>query len=199
MSPSAFVISLIRSSLSAPLGAGLAIMFGVFIQEDITTVTVGMMASEHLVSIPLAMVSLAIGAMLNDFGLYGLGRLAITHPGLHRWVMHEKRLPLRAWLGEHLVSTVMTTQFLPGMRLPIYGACGFFALPFPRFAMAVIGVVIVWSPLLFTAAYFYGMYTLAWFGFWRWPIALLAVSMLAFAGRSFWKNMTKAGHTVQSE
>jgi membrane protein DedA with SNARE-associated domain len=196
MSPSAFVFSLIRSSLATPLGAALAIVFGVFIQEDVTTVTVGMMASEHLVPVPLAMISLAIGAMLNDFGLYGLGRFAITHPGLHGWVKHEKRLPLRTWLSEHLVTTVMTTQFLPGMRLPIYAACGFLALPFRRFATAVVCVVSVWSPLMFTAAYFYGKYTLVWFGFWRWPIALVAVMMFAFAGRSYWKSMTKAGHTV---
>jgi membrane protein DedA with SNARE-associated domain len=199
MSPSALVLPLVRSSLSAPFGPACAIILAVFIQEDVTTVTVGMMAAEHLVPVPLAIVSLMIGAILNDLGLYGIGRLAITHRGLHRWVTHEKRLPLRSWLGDHLVSTVVTTQFLPGMRLPIYAACGFFALPFLRFAGAVVGVVIVWSPLLFAAAYFYGEYTLAWFGFWRWPIALAAVMMLAFAGRSHWKSMTKAGHTVQAE
>jgi membrane protein DedA with SNARE-associated domain len=199
MTPTAIVSSLIRSSISTPLGAGLAIIFGVFIQEDITTVTVGMMAAEHLVPVPLAMVCLVIGTILNDFGLYGLGRLAITHPGLHRWVKNEKRLPLRTWLSGRLVATVMTTQFLPGMRLPIYAACGFFALPFPRFAIAVMCVAVVWSPLVFTAAYFYGIYTLAWFGFWRWPIALAGVLLLAYAGHTYWKSMTRDAHIIQPD
>jgi membrane protein DedA with SNARE-associated domain len=158
-----------------------------------------MMAAEHLIPVPFAMLCLVTGTILNDFGLYGLGRLAFSHPGLHRWVKHEKRLPLRTWLSRRLVSTVMTTQFLPGMRLPIFAACGFFALPFPRFAAAVVCVAAIWSPLVFTGAYFYGEYTLVWFGFWRWPIALAGVLVLAYAGHTYWKSMTKAGHTIPTD
>jgi membrane protein DedA with SNARE-associated domain len=199
MHPHAAVLHFILSSLATPQGAAIAIALAVLVQEDVTTVTVAMLAADHRIAVPLAMVSLIVGTIFNDFMLYGVGRLAITHPGLSRWVRHEKRLPLRTWLDERLVSTVVTTQFLPGMRLPIFAACGFFALPFRRYAMSIVGVVIVWSPLVFTIAYFFGIYTLAWFGFWRWPIALVAVLMLAFAGRSYWKSMTKAGHTVQPD
>ena len=127
-----------------------------FVQEDVTTVAVGMMAADLLVPIPLAMVSLVVATVLNNFAMYGIGRLALSFPRLRRWVESRNRLALRALLDDRLVSTVVTTQFLPGMRLPIFTTCGFFKLSFRRFAASVICVAPVWSPLVFTCAYFYG-------------------------------------------
>ena len=185
------MIQYIQASLDKPSAAALAITAGVFVQEDVTTVAVGMMAADLLVPIPLAMASLTVATVLNDFAMYGIGRFAFLVPSLRRWVESRNRLSLRASLDHRLVSTVVTTQFLPGMRLPIFAACGFFKLSFPRFAAAVICVTPVWSPLVFTCAYFYGLYALAWFGIARWPIALILVLILAMAGRRHWRNLGK--------
>jgi membrane protein DedA with SNARE-associated domain len=185
------MIQYIRASLAKPSAAALAITAGVFVQEDVTTVAVGMMAADLLVPIPLAMVSLVVATVLNNFAMYGIGRLALSFPRLRRWVESRNRLALRALLDDRLVSTVVTTQFLPGMRLPIFTTCGFFKLSFRRFAASVICVAPVWSPLVFTCAYFYGFYALSWFGIMRWPIALILVLILAMAGRTHWKNFTK--------
>ncbi|HEY5048824.1 MAG TPA: hypothetical protein VII49_12480 [Rhizomicrobium sp.] len=199
MLPHEIVLHFIQSSLSTPGIAVFAIMLGVLMQEDVTTVAVGMMAADHRIPVPLALGSLVIGTILNDFMLYGLGRFAITHPRLRAWVAHEKRIPLREWLGKRLISTVLTTQFLPGMRLPIFASCGFFALSFRRYALSVIAVVLVWSPLVFGVAYFYGVYALEWFGFWRWPIAFVALLLLGLAARSYWKKMTAGERAVESD
>jgi len=186
-----FAVTFIRASLSTTSGVSFAIIVGVLVQEDVATVAVGMMAAQHLIAIPAAVISLMIGTMLNDCALYGLGRLAITHPRLHRWMQDKKRLPLHDWLQKRLVATVITTQFLPGMRLPVFGACGMFELPFRVFALSVIGVVVIWSPLVFTCAYFYGVYTLHWLGLWRWPVALIAVSAVTMIGRAYWTRLTQ--------
>jgi membrane protein DedA with SNARE-associated domain len=185
------MIQYIQASLDKPSAAALAITAGVFVQEDVTTVAVGMMAADLLVPIPLAMASLTVATVLNDFAMYGIGRFAFLVPSLRRWVESRNRLSLRASLDHRLVSTVVTTQFLPGMRLPIFAACGFFKLSFPRFAAAVICVTPVWSPLVFTCAYFYGLYALTWFGIARWPIALILVLILAMAGMRHWRNLGK--------
>ena len=185
------MIQYIQASLAKPSAAALAITAGVFVQEDVTTVAVGMMAADLLVPIPLAMASLAVATVLNDFAMYGIGRFAFLFPPLRRWVESRNHLSLRASLDNRLVSTVVTTQFLPGMRLPIFAACGFLKLSFPRFAAAVICVTPVWSPLVFTCAYFYGLYALTWFGIARWPIALILVLILAMAGRRHWRNLGK--------
>ncbi len=194
-----FMLAVIRASLATPWAAGLAIILGVLIQEDITTVAVGMMAAEHLVAIPLALVALVVGTVLNDILIYGAGRAARVFPRLDRWLTHQARLPLKTWLEDQLVKTVVTTQFLPGLRFPIFGACGFFALSFSRFVITAICVALVWAPLVFTCAYYYGLYTLDWLGLWRWPVALILVLTLIFTGQRYWKNITQDLRTAESD
>ncbi|HVZ27033.1 MAG TPA: VTT domain-containing protein, partial [Rhizomicrobium sp.] len=164
---------------------------GTLIQEDITAVAVGMMAAEHLIGIPLAVGALIAGTIVNDMAIYGAGRAAGIFPRLNAWLQQDARTPLKFWLEKQLVRTVVTTQFLPGLRFPIFGACGFFALSFGRYTIATTAVAFVWAPLVFTCAYFYGLYTLTWMGLWRWPVALLLVLTLIYAGRQHWKNVTK--------
>lgn len=185
-----FAVTFIRASLSTTMGVSFAIIVGVLVQEDVATVAVGMMAAQHLIAVPVAIVSLMIGTVVNDFALYGLGRLAITYPRLSRWMHDKRRLPLHDWLERRLIATVITTQFLPGMRLPVFGACGMFELPFRTFALSVVAVVLIWSPLIFTCAYFYGVYTMHWLGLWRWPLALIAVVCAGLIGRAYWASLT---------
>jgi len=194
-----FMLAVIRASLATPWAAGFAIILGVLIQEDITAVAVGMMAAEHLVAIPLAVAALVAGTVLNDILIYGAGRAARAFPRLDRWLNHRERRPLKAWLDDQLVKTVVTTQFLPGLRFPIFGACGFFALSFGRFTIAAICVALIWAPLVFTCAYYYGLYTLDWLGLWRWPIALILVLTLIFTGQRYWKTVNQELRAAESE
>jgi membrane protein DedA with SNARE-associated domain len=193
-----FMLAMIRASLATPLVAGFAIILGVLIQEDITTVAVGMMAAEHRVAIPLALTALVTGTVLNNVVLYGIGRAASVFPKLQRWINNKARAPLRGWLNGQLVKTVVTTQFLPGLRLPIFATCGFFALSFSRFLISAALVAAVWAPLVFTCAYFFGIYTLHWLGLWRWPVALALVLMLIYAGQRYWKNINRAWDELES-
>jgi membrane protein DedA with SNARE-associated domain len=189
MSPYAEILSFIASATASPWLAGLAIIVATFILEDAAMVGTGVLAASGQVSIATGLIALFIGIALGDFGLYGLGRLAITHPRIRKWVTHKKVAPLRQWLDDELFSVVTATRFLPGMRLPTYLACGFFSLPFKRFATAVLAGVAVWVPLLFGASYLFGYYTLDWLGVWRWPIALVAVVILILVGRRHWKHV----------
>jgi membrane protein DedA with SNARE-associated domain len=190
--PSYFLLyRALHAELSTPLGMSLAIILGTFILEDATMVAVGVMAADGLVPIPLGLASLASGIALGDFGLYGIGRLARAVPWLQRWVDSEKLRPLRSWLAERLYATVISTRFLPGMRLPTYLACGFFAVSFRRFAIPVVGATILWCALLFTCTYYFGVYTLSVLGFLRWPVALGAIVVLTLVGRAHWKQVTR--------
>jgi membrane protein DedA with SNARE-associated domain len=191
MNPYAFLYHFIHAALATSLGTGIAIVVGTFILEDATLVAVGVMASDRLVSVPLALSSLAAGIALGDFGLYGLGRLAASYKPLRAWVESRNVHAVRSWLNDELYTTVVATRFLPGLRLPTYLACGFFCVPFGKFATAVLGAVLVWSALVFSLAYWFGVYTLTWLGLWRWPIALGAVAILLVAGHAHWRRMTE--------
>lgn len=177
---------LVPGAFTTWFGTAFAIILATFILEDATTVAVGVMAADRLVPAPLALISLATGIALGDFGLYGIGRLAVSYPRLKRWMESEKLRPIRNWLDKRLYSTVIAARFLPGARLPTYVACGFFAVSFSRFATPVVGATIAWSSLLFACSYFFGMYTLTLLGIWRWPIALGCVGVLYIFGRARW-------------
>lgn len=182
---------LLQGPMTTSVGTALVIILATFILEDATMVAVGVMAADRLVSIPLGLGSLAAGIALGDMGLYGIGRLAITHPRLRRWVHSERFKPFRAWLDRKLYSTVIAARFLPGARLPTYLACGFFAVPFQRFGVPVAAATIVWSTLLFACSYYFGVYTLGFLGVWRWPIAFACLAVLYLGGRAHWKRVTR--------
>lgn len=189
MSPYADIFSLIQSAAGMPWVVPLAIIAATFILEDAATVGVGVLASGGHISILVGIVSLFVGIALGDFGLYWLGRLALIHPGIRRWVEHKKVAGVKGFIHESLTPTVITVRFLPGMRLPTYLACGFFNVPFRRFAPPVLAAGLIWTPLLFTASYLFGYYTLDWLGVWRWPIALAALLALFLIGRRHWKHV----------
>ncbi len=191
MDPYATLYHFIHGALATSLGTGIAIVLGTFILEDATLVAVGVMASDRLISVPLALSSLAAGIALGDLGLYGIGRLAATWPRLRAWVERRNVHLVRAWLNASLYTTVVATRFLPGMRLPTYLACGFFGVSLRKFAIAVFGAVLVWSVIVFSLAYWFGVYTLTWLGLWRWPIALGAIVVLSLVGRAHWRRMTE--------
>lgn len=183
---------LVPGAFTTWLGTAVAIVLATFILEDAATVAVGVMAADRLVPVPLGLVSLATGIALGDFGLYGIGRLAVSHPRVRRWMEGEKLRPIRMWLDTKLFSTVIAARFLPGARLPTYVACGFFAVSFTKFAIPVTGATAVWSVLLFACSYYFGMYTLAYLGIWRWPIAFACVGLIYIAGRMRWSRAMRS-------
>ena len=161
----------------------LAIIVGTLILEDLTTVLVGILAAAGAVKIPVAVFALYVGICLGDYCLYGMGMLARTHPRIHRFLQRERLLALRGNLERNLRKTVITTRFIPGLRLPTYVACGFFRMPFGEFARSVILATLVWTTCLFFAAYLLGYATEEWLGVWRWPISAGIVLAVFLVGR----------------
>jgi len=165
----------------------LAIIVGTLILEDLTTVLVGIFAAAGAVKIHVAVVALCIGICLGDYCLYGLGTLARTRPTIHRFLQHRHLLAVQGRLKRHLWQIVITTRFIPGLRLPTYIACGFFQMPFGEFARLVILATLAWTPGLFIVSYFLGYATEEFLGVWRWPIIVGVVS----AALVFWRHQAR--------
>lgn len=151
------------------------IIVGTFILEDATTIIVGVLASDGLIGIPLALISLYLGIILGDFWLYSMGYLAADHRFARWFVNHERYEPIRTWLEERMEAAVFTSRFVPGMRLPTYTGAGFLKLPFRRFVGPVIIGTLIWTSLFFTASYTFGNLTADTLGPWRWPIAVAVI------------------------
>ena len=149
----------------------IAIVGGTFILEDVTTILAAVDAAGGGIAIWLALISLYVGVVVGDFGLYGLGSLATTVPWLHGWVGERRIRRGRAWLRKRrgrLIRVVFVSRFLPGMRLPTYTACGFVHAGFRQFALGAVMAVLVWTSFLFGISMKLGTLALRHFGAWGW-------------------------------
>jgi membrane protein DedA with SNARE-associated domain len=178
-----------------PLQCGV-IVAATFILEDAATLLSGMMAAGGILSPELALPSLVAGIALGDLALYGLGRLAALNPH-SRWLAGRKALrDARLWLGKEMLAAVWMTRFVPGTRLPAYSAFGFLGLPFGRFARSVIGAVLVWTTLLFFAAYYFGISAEKLLGPWCWLAGLAMAVLIFICGRALrCLNLRRIGRT----
>lgn len=183
MSPSPFLSHLIGGAVGSSILLSLVIILGTFILEDPTTVIVGVLAADGVISVPFALASLYAGILVGDIGLYWLGRLASTHPRLARYVDHDFIAPLRAWLESRFILTVFSARFIPGSRLPTYTASGFFRSPLSTFVGTAIVATSIWTTVLFSASYWFGNLTSEWVGPVRWGIAIAFVVILFLVAR----------------
>lgn len=192
MSIAPSIDDLLQAGLSYPLFLPILIVLATFILEDATTILVGVLCATGNLSPGIALLSLYIGIVLGDFGLYASGRLASMPRWGSRLARHERLLPFREWLENRLVLATFTVRFLPGLRLPAYTATGFFGMPFRRFAVTVMLATAIWTTGLFAAAYFFGAATADVLGRWRWPLCLVPILALFLIGRWSRRNVARA-------
>ena len=183
MFPDFFLFHLADTAAGNAALFSLLIILGTFFLEDVTTVVVGMLVADGIISIPFALLSLYIGVVAGDAVFYLLGWLASTHQKLARYVDHDATAPLRAWLETRFVLTVFSARFIPGTRFATYAASGFFRSPFFAFAGAAIAATAIWTTFLFFISYWFGNASSGWLAHVRWGIAGVFLLILFFVGR----------------
>ncbi len=169
----------------SPVLQGAAIILGTFILEDAATAAAAISVQSGAVAMPVAMISLYLGIVLGDIGLYGIGRLAASFPWARRLIPAQRQDRGRAWLERHVFKVVFVARFLPGVRLPTYTACGFLAASFKKFILAAVGATLIWTSALFLLSLRVGRFLLDHLGQWRWLgfaaflVAIVVVGRLA--------------------
>ncbi len=166
-----------------PALQALAIIFATFILEDAATVLAAMQVTTGELSIPLALGSLYVGIVLGDLGLYGLGRLAALVPWFRRLLPPQRTEVVRRWLHGRVFRVVLISRFLPGVRLPMYTACGYLRANLRRFTLATMTATLFWTSGLFALSMQMGTFLMAHFGAWRWAGAVGLIVFLGVAGR----------------
>jgi membrane protein DedA with SNARE-associated domain len=160
-----------------------AIVLGTFVLEDAATVLAALQAQAGTITVWLALVSLYVGIVVGDIGLYGLGKLASMFSWAHRWIPSQRELQGQRWLQPRVFKVVVIARFLPGARLPTYTACGFLGADFKRFALATSLATLIWTSALFTVSLRVGRVLQEHFGAWRWMGAIGFVIFIIVAGR----------------
>jgi membrane protein DedA with SNARE-associated domain len=183
MSPDA-IIDYLTSLGSDPAMLMIAILLATFIIEDAATVGAAMLSADGVLSASWALTALFAGIVLGDIGLYGLGRLASRNSWVHRKLQRRVALDLRHWMGQRLVPMVFTARFIPGARLPSYTASGLLGLPFWRFTLTAAVATALWTLLVFTLVFVFGIYFSERLGLWRWVVAGVVVLALLLIPRA---------------
>lgn len=167
----------------------LIIILGALFLEDITIISVGILSASNYFPLPMGIGLLIIGVVLSDLLAYSVGRLAIHHNIARRIVEHHRIAPLRLLIKKRPKTVIFTTRFMPGFRFAMYLTCGFFRIPFQTFISISIFSAFVWSTILATLSFLFGIYTLNLLGYWRFPILAMIIIILFYVGHRHWKKM----------
>lgn len=161
----------------------LIVILATFILEDAATVLTAIQVKLNALGTFEALIALYVGIVLGDVGLYGMGYLAARWPPARRWVNTPERDMQRQWLTQKLFKVVFISRFIPGTRLPLYTACGFFNAGLRTFTLATLAATLIWTSALFALSLHIGGYLLAHLGAWRWAGILGFVLVIIIMGR----------------
>ena len=181
------VAAMLQASAHHPLLAGGTIVIGTFILEDAATVLAAMQVQTGGIPWGVAILSLYLGIVLGDMGLYGLGAAASGSSRLQRLAARVVHAPRQAhgrrWLSERVFRVVFISRFIPGARLPTYTACGWLRVSFRRFVLAAVVATSIWTSLLFILSLRIGRFLTEHLGAWRWAGAIGFAAVVVIAGR----------------
>ncbi|AQT04056.1 MULTISPECIES: DedA family protein [Acetobacter] len=166
-----------------PLVQVLIVIIATFILEDAATVLTAIQVNLHTLAPGTALIALYVGIVAGDVGLYGLGYLAARWPPARRWIDTPERDVQRQWLTQKLFKVVFISRFVPGTRLPLYTACGFFNAGLRTFTLATILATMIWTSALFALSLRVGGFLLAHLGAWRWVGIFGFVLVIIIMGR----------------
>lgn len=163
---------------SSPFLQGTVAAGATFVLEDPTTVACGLLVAAGHMGFLTALAGVSAGIAVGDIGLYGIGSLLGPRILRLRWLSQGTVERTRDWYSENLVSTLVISRFVPGMRLPTYLGAGVAGAPFLRFASIAALASLAWSTLLLALTWGLGSALLPWLGTLRWPVAIAALVLL---------------------
>jgi membrane protein DedA with SNARE-associated domain len=181
MAPDAFSLP---TDFSEWMPAAQAVSLGLatWVQEDVPTVTAALLAAAGRLAWQTGFIGCFLGIWIGDVLLYlaarTFGRPMLRYAWTRRWAPTESVARSERWFAERGTWLLITSRFVPGLRLPTYLAAGFLGLPFPRF-VAMTGILAaVWTAGIFAAAQLFGPQLTDWLQRWNlggWWILLGAV------------------------
>ena len=174
------------------LFSALLIFLAALLQEDLAIVTGAFIVVERRAPFALALAAVYGGVVLNNLGVYWLGAAAGRLPFARRWLIGERVKRVGKKLRERAIPAVLLCRLAPGTLLPTFLACGWFGVPFARFAGAAVVAAAVYVPVMFTLVVLFGDIVLRRLSAWAWlPLALIVVVVAILAGRTRIRNRRK--------
>lgn len=163
----------------------IVIFFMTFLHEDAAILAAAFSRVEHGMPLVLAYSSVYLGIVIGDIFIYGLGHFAQKNKWLRSKIIGPTVEKTRLWLEKHLVRVLILCRITPGLLFPTFVACGWFKIPFGRFALVSILSGAVYSSIVLTVIILFGDLVLKHFDYWAW--GLLVAVVVAIAARNIFK------------
>lgn len=165
-------------------GGGLALAalaLATLISEDLACIAAGLAVANGSLTFVPALAACFGGILAGDLLLVLLGRWLATQARSQerlRWLINSAAV-LRAerWFRQRGPALILTSRFLPGMRLPTYIAAGLLRAPLAALLGWFLLAGALWTPLLVGAATVAGAATQAFYSRWTqsvWLVLLIA-------------------------
>ena len=139
-----------------PWGVYAIVAIAPFIQEDTAIISAAAASAAGAGSTQLLFITLIIGLSISDLWKYWLGRAAHTHEYGRKFASKPGVEAARDKVVNRLGLSLVTARFVPGTRIPLYIACGFFKAPFPKVAFFVIFSAIIYATIAFSLFHLIG-------------------------------------------
>lgn len=133
-----------------PWGIYALVAISPFIQEDAAIISAAAASASGAGSTQLLFIILLVFLSISDLWKYWLGRLAHTYEFGRKFAEKPGVQAAQQQVVEKLGVSLITARFVPGTRVPLYIACGFFKAPFPKVAFYVITSAFIYCSIAFT-------------------------------------------------
>jgi membrane protein DedA with SNARE-associated domain len=169
------------------------IFFMTFVHEDAAILAAAFSTVEHQLPLWMVYLSVYLGIVTGDLLIYGLGHLAQKNRWLRTKIIGPKVERIKLWLETHLVRVLVLCRITPGLLFPTFVACGWFRIPFMRFAKVSILAGAIYSSVVLTLVILFGDLILNHLGYWAWgAVALVLVAYgIRNSFKSRWSNTTE--------
>lgn len=132
-----------------PWGIYALVAIAPFIQEDTAIISAAAASAAGAGSTPLLFMTLIIGLSISDLWKYWLGWAGHTHEYGRKFAQKPGVAAARDKVINRLGLSLITARFVPGTRIPLYIACGFFKAPFWKVAVFVVFSAILYASIAF--------------------------------------------------
>jgi len=142
------------------LQALVVIAFTCFIEDPARCAVVVLLAGGHITNWWLTFVSMTIGGMIGDIGLYVIGRYAMHMLLRFRFADPDRIGYIKGKYGDHAAWASFIARFLPGARTLVYVSAGSMKYPFGRFLLILFFAAALQAYLFLLAADFISIHIL---------------------------------------
>ena len=171
-----YILSFLRDN---PHILGLLLAIAVLFLEDTTIIAAAVLSAGGEISATMALLSLFSGILVGEVICYYIGHLAHHNKWLKQVMQRRGMSNAMRWLEKNLILAVLAARYVPGMRVAIYGAMGFYRISIKTILLTSLAVMFIWAGGLFFIIREFGMQYWEDLGPAHWLVVVVFAAALA--------------------